>query len=209
MVDAIFLDRDGTINVERPDYVKSWSEFAFLSGSLDALTRLAGVGVPIVVVTNQSGIGRGYVPRATVDDIHRQMVERVDAAGGRIDAVYLCPHHPDEGCGCRKPAPGLLEQAAADWGVDLKRCIFVGDSLSDQEAAQRAGCRSLLVASGRQAALLRSLGNQGQAGLLFADLREAADWIVRTAWSSPSAWQEPVAVSPAAIGAAHLSEWLA
>jgi D-glycero-D-manno-heptose 1,7-bisphosphate phosphatase len=105
---GVFLDRDGVINRNRIDHVKSWSEFEFLPGALEALKRLAGLDLPVVVVTNQAAIGRGLIDAAEVDEIHRRMIEAVRLFGGRIDAVLCCPHRPDEGCECRKPKPVIV-----------------------------------------------------------------------------------------------------
>lgn len=153
---AILLDRDGVINYEREDYVKCWEEFVFLPGVLPTLGRLATLPAPILVVSNQSAIGRGLVSRPVVDEIHRRAGEVVAAAGGRIDAFFICPHHPADQCECRKPKPGLLWQAADAYTLDLGHCIFVGDAVTDFQAAQRAGCPSILVETGRQGPLLRS-----------------------------------------------------
>jgi D-glycero-D-manno-heptose 1,7-bisphosphate phosphatase len=157
MPQAILLDRDGVINRERADYVKSWGEFEVLPGALPALSRLSSLHVPILVLTNQSAIGRGLVSLATVDAIHARLQWLVHAAGGRIDAFYICPHHPVDGCACRKPKPGLLLQAAAEFNLDLTACIFVGDSYTDYQAAQAAGCDTILVQSGRQGSQLPAL----------------------------------------------------
>lgn len=173
MLQAIFLDRDGVINRERADYVKSWDEFELLPGALLAIGKLATLGVPIIVLTNQSAIGRGLVSSATVNAIHARLQEQVAAAGGRIDAFYLCPHHPEEGCHCRKPQPGLLLQAAADFNLTLNLCVFVGDSITDYQAAKAVGCQSLLVASGRQGAWLESLRLTDAEMTLVPDLEAA------------------------------------
>lgn len=154
---AIFLDRDGVINQERSDYVKAWSEFEFLPGVLFALRDLAMLGLPIIVLTNQSVIGRGIVAQAAIEMIHKQARAQIVQAGGRVDAFFLCPHHPDEQCLCRKPKPGLLLQAAATFTLQLSECIFIGDSITDALAAQAVGCQSLLVASGRQSKQLPEL----------------------------------------------------
>lgn len=154
---GILLDRDGVINKERADYVKNWDEFVFLPGVLTALQQLAALPVPIVVVTNQSVIGRGIVQRQQIDQIHERARQQVQKAGGRIDQFFLCPHHPDEGCLCRKPQPGLLQQAAATFDFPLQEAVFVGDAITDFQAAQAAGCRSILVRSGRQGARLQAL----------------------------------------------------
>jgi D-glycero-D-manno-heptose 1,7-bisphosphate phosphatase len=176
---AIFLDRDGVINRNRSDYVKAWSEFEFLPGSLTALRRLADLEWPIVVITNQSAIGQGLISRAQVDEIHRQLVSAVIEAGGRIDAVLYCPHRADEGCTCRKPQPGLLLQAAEHLAIDLPRSLLIGDAESDGLAAETAGCRFVLVKTGRgleHAALLRPAASIAH---VADDLNTAADWILR------------------------------
>ena len=154
---AIFLDRDGVINQERSDYVKTWSEFEFLPGALSALCDLATLNLPILVLTNQSVVGRGIVAQATIEMIHKQANAQIVRAGGRVDAFFLCPHHPDDRCLCRKPKPGLLLQAAAAFTLQLSECIFIGDSITDALAAQAVGCQSLLVASGRQGKQLPEL----------------------------------------------------
>lgn len=149
MLPAVFIDRDGVICYNRADYVKRWAEFAFLPGALDALARLAKSGFAIVVVTNQSAINRGRVALETVEEIHQRMAAAIEEAGGRIDAIYLCPHRPDEGCTCRKPLPGLLQRAASELGLDLSRSFLIGDALEDVQAALAAGCRPYLVLTGR------------------------------------------------------------
>ena len=175
---AIFLDRDGVINENRPDYVKSLAEFVFLPGALEALRRLAGVGMPIVVVSNQSAIHRGLVSHATVDAITQAMQRQVEMAGGRIDAVFYCPHRPDEGCTCRKPKTGLFHQAARRLDLQLAGSYVVGDALSDIQAALSIGAHPLLVLTGRgreQVALLD--GTLRDPVPIFDDLSAAARWI--------------------------------
>ena len=179
---AVFLDRDGVINYNRYDYVKLWNEFAFLPGALAALGRLAALGWPVVVVSNQAAIGRGLVGRETVEEINRQMLREVRAAGGRIDEVLYCPHGPDDGCDCRKPQPGLLRSAAGRLELDLSASFLVGDAESDVLAAREAGCRPVLVKTGRghdQLALLRSHGVDGFQ--VADDLAAAVDWIAAQA----------------------------
>jgi D-glycero-D-manno-heptose 1,7-bisphosphate phosphatase len=188
---AVFLDRDGVINRNRSDHVKSWGEFAFLPGSLEALARLARLGWPVVVVSNQGAIGRGLVSRAEVDEIHRRMVAEVTAFGGRIDAVLYCPHHPDEGCDCRKPKPGLLIEAAGRLGLDLSASFLVGDAESDLLAARAAGCAPVIVRTGRGAAELDSIIGHGAEGCPVADdLGAAVEWILGLA-ATPKAGDRP------------------
>ncbi len=146
---ALFLDRDGVLNENRPGHVRRWEEYRFLPGVLGALARAARSDLAIVVVTNQSVIGRGFATRDVVDDIHRRMTAEIVASGGRVDAVYLCPHAPEDGCACRKPRPGMLLAAARDLGLDLAGSWMVGDAATDVEVARAAGVRPVLVLSGR------------------------------------------------------------
>jgi len=139
MQPAVFLDRDGVINRNPPFYVKSWEEFLFLSGVLPAFKRMSALPWPIIIITNQSAVGRGIIKMDVLNIIHTQMVREIEEAGGRIDALYVCPHHPDEKCACRKPEPGLLLKAAAELGLDLGQSAFLGDSRSDILAAVNAG----------------------------------------------------------------------
>lgn len=175
---AILLDRDGVINRERADYVKGWEEFEFLPGVLQTLARLAALKVPILVISNQSAIGRGVVDRLCVDEIHRRAGAVIEAAGGRIDAFFVCPHRPDEGCECRKPKPGLLRQAAATYALDLRQCVFIGDAITDFQAAQTAGCSSILVETGRQGSMLRTALEGVPGAKIVADLAAAVTLIV-------------------------------
>ncbi len=154
---AILLDRDGVINQERADYIKNWQEFQFLPGVLLALAQLATLPIPIVVITNQSAIGRGIIEATVVADLHQRLHEVVTAAGGRIDAFFVCPHHPTDNCRCRKPQPGLLQQAAQQFAFSLTEAVFIGDAMTDYAAACAAGCQSILVKSGRQGADLDRL----------------------------------------------------
>jgi len=149
VVRAIFLDRDGVLNENRADYVKSWQEFVWLPGSLEALAALALYEQPIIVVTNQSMVGRGFVSSAILDDIHQRMRQQAHAHGGRIDAVYACLHAPADACDCRKPLPGLLQRAAQEHGIDLRASVLVGDAFTDYQAATAAGMPYIQVRSGR------------------------------------------------------------
>lgn len=175
---AIFLDRDGVINCNRSDHVKSWDEFEFLPGVLDALVRLARMDLLVIVISNQGVIGRGLATRATVDEIHDRMIVEIHSAGGRIDDVFYCPHRPEDGCTCRKPQPGLLLRAAERWHLDLATSILIGDSEVDALAAQSAGCRSMLVRTGRGAEQLAAMHASGRSDFSSADdLSAAVDWL--------------------------------
>jgi histidinol-phosphate phosphatase family protein len=141
---GLFLDRDGVIN-ERifGSYVTNWSEFKFTHGIASALCQLSSLNLPMIVVSNQAGVGKNLVTRERLAEITKRFVSELAAGGARIDAVYYCPHRPDENCRCRKPATGLLTRAAADWNIDLRRSVLIGDSQSDLAAAGAAGCKSL------------------------------------------------------------------
>ncbi|MCC6166635.1 MAG: HAD-IIIA family hydrolase [Caldilineaceae bacterium] len=177
MLQAILLDRDGVINRERADYVKCWDEMEILPGALAALRRLARLPIPICVVTNQSAIGRKIISAQTVDALHRRLAALAAAQGGRIDAFFVCPHHPDAGCDCRKPKPGLLLQAAQRFSLDLSRCILVGDSFTDYAAAAAVHCPAILVQTGRQGSDLRRQLQGSPAIPLVSDLNAAAEKI--------------------------------
>ncbi len=147
---ALLLDRDGVLNVERADYVRTPAQLLLLPGALQALLRAAAWGIPIIVISNQSCVGRGLVTPETLASINAHLAEQVAAAGGRIDAFFVCPHHPDAGCACRKPMPGLLLQAAAAFGLELRHCVLVGDSATDMQAAGAANCPAIWVSTGRR-----------------------------------------------------------
>jgi D-glycero-D-manno-heptose 1,7-bisphosphate phosphatase len=148
-VSTVFVDRDGVINTNRSDYVTAWDHFEFLPGALAGLELLAAQGLRIIVVTNQSVVNRGLASQDEIDGLHARMLDVVTSHGGRIEAVFSCPHRPDEGCVCRKPEPGLLVEAAHKLGILLQEAILIGDHPTDLEAARRAGCASILVLSGR------------------------------------------------------------
>ncbi len=151
---AVFLDRDGTVNEEK-EYLHRPEEFAFIDGAPEAIRILKNAGFLVIVVTNQSGIGRGYYDEAAVHRLHRYMDEQLAHHGTAVDGYYLCPHHPLHGigdyhreCGCRKPLPGMLIEAAADFSIDLNASYVIGDTMADVEAGLAAGCRPLLVRTG-------------------------------------------------------------
>lgn len=146
---AIFLDRDGVINENRADHVKCWQEFEWLPGVLGSIRRLSQTGMPIFVITNQAIINRGLATEDTLNDIHTRMLATIEQAGGRIEKVFFCPHDSHENCDCRKPKPGMLKQAAAEFGIDLTRSFLVGDAWTDIEAGLAVGASSILVMTGR------------------------------------------------------------
>ncbi len=149
----VILDRDGTINRDRDDYVKSADEWEPVPGALEAIARLNHAGWHAVIATNQSGLARGLFDMAALNAIHARMNRELAALGGRIDAVFFCPHGPADGCRCRKPLPGLFEAIAERYGIDLAGVPMAGDSLRDLQAASAAGCQPHFLRSGKGAAL--------------------------------------------------------
>jgi histidinol-phosphate phosphatase family protein len=153
---AIFLDRDGVIIENRDHYVRSWDDVVFLPGALEALARLNDTKYKIVIVTNQSAVGRGIISLAEAQAINAQFLKVIQQHGGRIDDIYMCVHAPPQGCDCRKPRPGLIMQAVSERSLDLNRSLLIGDALSDIQAGQNAGVPiNILVKTGRGEAQLR------------------------------------------------------
>jgi D-glycero-D-manno-heptose 1,7-bisphosphate phosphatase len=145
---AIFIDRDGVINCLRPgDYVLDWSQFVFVPGIRLVLKQLASLGLPMIVISNQAGVGKGLLDPAGLQEITANMNQALLGDGTSLSAAYYCIHRADENCTCRKPKPGLLQAAADDFNIDLSRSIFIGDSETDVQAAQAAGCAPVLFGS--------------------------------------------------------------
>lgn len=183
---AVFLDRDGTIN-EQMGYINHLSRFHLLPGVAEAIGLLNARSVPVFVVTNQSGLARGYFPESLLDEVHAAMVERLHAGGARIDGLYVCPHHPEakeeryrQDCPCRKPKPGLFLRAAAEHGIDLARSYVVGDRWSDLKAAAACGAKGVLVLTGYGRGDYQFIGpgQTIQPDFVAEDLRAAVDWII-------------------------------
>lgn len=184
---VVFTDRDGVINRNLPDSIKRPEEFAFLPGSCEALRRLTEKGFDVIVITNQSALGRGVMTLETLEDIHRRMLAAVDAAGGRILDLFVCPHRPDDGCRCRKPEPGLLLAARRKHRIDFSSAIMIGDSATDIECARNAGVgTALLVRTGNGAEAAAALAARGCLPDFTADdLHQAGEWIIEgSGWRS-------------------------
>ncbi|MDF1591735.1 MAG: D-glycero-beta-D-manno-heptose 1,7-bisphosphate 7-phosphatase [Desulfobacterales bacterium] len=177
---VVFLDRDGVINRDSPDYIKSWSEFDFLPGSLGALKRLTQKGFTIIVITNQSAVNRGMIPIKDLEFMHSNMRSAVNANGGKVYDIFFCPHTPDDHCSCRKPKPGLIHQAQSRYALDIKSAYMVGDSAKDVECARNAGCGyAILVQTGNGAEAETILTRKNiLPDYVAADLDDAASWII-------------------------------
>jgi D-glycero-D-manno-heptose 1,7-bisphosphate phosphatase len=167
------LDRDGTINQDSDQYIKSPAEWKPIPGSLEAIARLTQGGWRVAVATNQSGISRGLFDMSTLNAIHAEMHRAVGQAGGRIDAIFFCPHAADSNCECRKPRPGLLREIASRFGVDLEGVPMIGDSLRDVAAAAAAGAQPWLVLTGN-GKKTRDAGGLPQGTEIAADLAAIA-----------------------------------
>jgi D-glycero-D-manno-heptose 1,7-bisphosphate phosphatase len=178
---VVFLDRDGTINRDSAEYIKSRSEFDFIPGSIDAIKNLTAHGFTSIVITNQSALARKYVSPEELDAMHDLMINTVASYGGKITDVLYCPHMPDDGCDCRKPAPGLIFQARQKYNIDLADAIVVGDSLKDIECGRNAGCgTTVLVKSGIHSDVEDPLKNMSiSADSVAMNLLEAAEWIIK------------------------------
>ncbi len=174
----VILDRDGVINQDSDAYIKSPNEWRPIAGSLEAIARLNQAGYHVVVATNQSGVGRGLFEMATLNAIHDKMHRALAQVGGRIDAVFFCPHAQDAGCACRKPKPGLLEEIASRLNVNLKNVPAVGDGLRDLQAAAAVGAAPILVLTGK-GAKTRKDGGLPEGTQIFADLAEAVRFIIK------------------------------
>jgi len=170
----IVLDRDGVINQDSDAYIKSPEEWIPISGSLEAIARLNRQGYRVVVATNQSGVARGLFTLDTLARIHRRMLEAVRDKGGEIDAIFFCPHGPDDKCHCRKPAPGLFEEIADRLKTSFEDVYAVGDTERDLVAASAAGARPVLVRTGKGLRTLRKSKNLGGVPV-FNDLADFTD----------------------------------
>ena len=172
------LDRDGVINQDSDDYIKSASEWRPIPGSIDAIAKLHQAGYTVVIATNQSGLGRGYFSIDDLEAMHRKMRELVEAAGGYISGIYFCPHLPSAGCQCRKPNTGLLDSIEAEWG-SVEGAPLVGDSLKDLQLAARKNCQPILVRTGKGQKTAQQLSDGQEPSLnqtpAYKDLAEAVN----------------------------------
>jgi D-glycero-D-manno-heptose 1,7-bisphosphate phosphatase len=181
---AVFLDRDGVIN-EEVEYLRDPGQLALIPTAAQAIRKLNQCKIPVIVVTNQAGVARGYLSETDVGIIHRALEAMLEKEGARIDHFYFCPHHPTEGfppyrveCDCRKPKPGLLTRAALDFNLDLTRSFLVGDKVSDLEAGRQAGCQLVLVQTGYGTQVWAQWAEPFQPHHVAHNLLGAAEWIL-------------------------------
>ncbi len=179
----VILGRDGILNIYREGHVTIPEEWTAVPGALEAVSRINNAGWHVVVATNQSGIGRGMIDMAVINAVHAHMNQQMMAQGARIDAVFFCPHTPEEDCACRKPKPGLLREIGRRYGTDLSQVPFASDTLRDLLAAQAAGCEPHLVQTGRAAALsdeqLEDILQQVPQTRVHDNLAAFADFLLR------------------------------
>jgi D-glycero-D-manno-heptose 1,7-bisphosphate phosphatase len=173
----LILDRDGVINVERLDFVKTPDEWVALPGALEAIARFNRAGWRVVVATNQSGLGRGLFDTSALNAIHTKFRAELTRAGGNVEGIFMCPHTPDEGCDCRKPSPGMFLDIGRRFDIDLTQVHSVGDSARDLIAAKSVGCKTWLVLTGNGAKTLAA-GDLPEGTRICADLAAVADELI-------------------------------
>ncbi len=179
---VVFLDRDGVINIDSENYVKTWSEFEFIQGSLEAINLLSRHQFVSIIITNQSMINRKIAPIKELEYIHSMMKEIVKSRGGHIKDIFFCPHKPEDRCHCRKPKPGLILEAQKRYDIDLGSSVMIGDSVKDIESARNAGCgKAILVKTGKGRESEKLLAEKEYAPDFIAnDLLEAVTWIINS-----------------------------
>ncbi|MBU1062524.1 MAG: HAD family hydrolase [Candidatus Omnitrophica bacterium] len=180
MIKAIFLDRDGVINRDpgKGDYIKSWKEFQFLPGAIEAIKRLNENGFEIFVISNQAGVGRGLFAKSALDEITGNMLKEISLHGGKIRSVTYCLHRTDEGCRCRKPATGMIEDATKGLEINFKDTYFIGDSFFDVGAGNNMGCKTILLLTGKENP--KNVKNwDKRPDFIKKDLKEAVEWLLK------------------------------
>jgi D-glycero-D-manno-heptose 1,7-bisphosphate phosphatase len=172
----IILDRDGVINYDSDEYIKSPDEWKPIPGSLEAMSKLTQHGFRILIATNQSGVGRGYYNLDMLNAIHQKMTTLLFELGGKVEEIFVCPHHPNDDCVCRKPKPGLIYQMQKKYHIDLSQTYFIGDTVNDIEAARAAGCLPILVKTGKGQETLEHYQSEDLPH--FADLAHAVNYVL-------------------------------
>ncbi|MBI5681868.1 MAG: D-glycero-beta-D-manno-heptose 1,7-bisphosphate 7-phosphatase [Deltaproteobacteria bacterium] len=173
---AVFLDRDGTIN-EDSGYIDSPDRLVIIDGAPSAIKKLNSEGFKVVVISNQSGVGRGYFSKEIADSINKKLEDTLKQEDVHLDGIYYCPHHPDDNCKCRKPRTGLLEIAGEELGIDISKSYVVGDKVSDIELALNAGCKGVLVLTGFGKEHKKII--KTKPSYIANDLKDAVEWIIK------------------------------
>ena len=176
----IILDRDGVINFESEDYIKSVEEWTPIPHSLEAIATLNQYGFKVLIATNQSGVGRGYYDHAMLQMIHHKLITMLAAIGGSIEDIFYCPHHPQDHCTCRKPKPGLIHQMMKKYPLQPEKTFFIGDSYVDIQAARAVGCTPLLVLTGNGQKTMQHHPELAADVLHFPDLSHAVQYVVQS-----------------------------
>ena len=173
---VVFLDRDGVISKDSPDHIKSWEEFHFLPKSKDGIKLLTENGFNIIVITNQSVIARKMVTKDELEEMHKKMKKEIENHGGKIIKIYYCPHHPDDGCNCRKPKPGLFLKAIKENNIDVSKSYVVGDRIMDVLAGKTIGSKTVIIPS--ELGLKELKESKANPDYIAKDLFDAAEWII-------------------------------
>lgn len=176
---AVFLDRDGTV-IEEKDFIRTPEEIEFVPGSIEAIKLLRNLGYKIVVVSNQSGIGRGILTEKIVTDVNASFLRRLEDEDAAADALYFCPHHPDDNCDCRKPKTGMIERAVGELGLDLENAVVIGDKLADVKLGKNIGATTVLVLTGHGRKVLDELTDSNpdeKPDFVAENLLGAASWL--------------------------------
>lgn len=177
----IVLDRDGVINFDSDDYIKTVDEWRPIPGAIKAMAALSQAGHSLFIATNQSGIGRGYYDVATLNAMHKKMLTLLAEQGGAVEGIFYCPHHPDDACACRKPLPGMLDNIQQTHRISFEDSYFVGDSLRDLEAGLSRNCQPVLVTTGKgQKTLDKGLPAELSHTLVFSDLAAFAKYLLNS-----------------------------
>ncbi|KPJ68015.1 MAG: hypothetical protein AMJ43_00945 [Coxiella sp. DG_40] len=177
-IKLIILDRDGVINEDSDQYIKSPKEWHAISGSLEAIAKLNKTGYKVVVATNQSGIARNFLTVNILSAIHKKMQNKLAKSGGHIDDIFYCPHHPDDNCMCRKPNPKMLLDILNKYNINANKCLLIGDSLKDIHVAKKIGCKVILVKTGKGNKTLREYSHELKNIPIFENLAEAVNFIL-------------------------------
>lgn len=174
----IILDRDGVINYDSEEYIKSPDEWVAIPGSLEAIAQLNRIGYRVIVATNQSGLSRGLFDLEMLTEIHNKLHQELAAVGGYVEEIFFCPHHPDDNCNCRKPKPGMLQDISKKYDIDLQKTFFIGDTYSDVAAGRAAGCNPILVLTSKGK---KSLAEYPELKLIphFANLAQAVEYVIK------------------------------